>query len=305
MAISENYSFDPTQTAEVELSPSTPNISRRFNHLHSYRFLAASAVSLFQGKPDIDCHRAVYAEVKALPLQEPLNREFDIVENLVKLLRNREIEQPNRNSLTTYWDESVQYNSLEVFGTLIQSLDYHKASLPLTVLPPESDVEQYIETMLRKRGPVTVDQQLYELLNITDNNLIGAINLGFIVSRFIGRGLDVRAYPNIKVTDELMLQWGRTVAQFESYNGSIGDSTGDTYYFWTHLFAALFYNVYGKNRLLYQSAFANGTPIMVFVRRWIARLPTTSDHLAPSLLGRRIGLALSEPSWYIADKNND
>lgn len=301
--MSEKYSITPIHIANTDLSWPAYRFPR--SPFETYRFLSHSILTLFQGKQDVDSHRAVYAEVKGQPLREPLNREFDLVHNIIKVINKRNVLRPDASSLSPYWDMNIQYKPLEVFGTLIQFLDYHKTSLPLTVLPPQQDVERYVKTILLKEGRVVIDQQLDELLDITRNNLLGAANLGFIASRIFGRGLDCRAYPNLDVNDNKMLEWGSKVAQFEYYTGSNGDSAGDTYYFWTHLFAGLFYNIYGKNKFLYQTTFENGTALMVFVRQWVARLPTTSDHFVPSLLGRRIGLTLSEPDWYSLNKNHD
>lgn len=260
-------------------------------------FMAKSVATLFVANSTVDTHRAVYAQIKNREEAEPLNRGGELEENIIGILKGRNVSQPTLDSIHPYWNPNIEYNPMEVFGTLIQFLDYHDSQIPKTVLPPERDMEKYIDAIFQKEGFVTIDQQLDELLTITNNNLVGAINLGFIAARFMGRGMDTKAYPGIAVTDERMLLWGQKMAQFELYDGK-GDSTGDTYYFWTHAFAALYFKIHEKNQSVYQLIFEHGTEIMKFVRQRIARLPITSDHYEASLLGRSIGLALAEPDWY-------
>ncbi len=260
-------------------------------------FMAKSVATLFVANHTVDTHRGVYAQIKSIEPTEPLNRDGELQEKIIRVLKDRSVSQPTLDSTRPYWDPDIEYNPMEVFGTLIQFLDYHDSQVPKTILPPEGGVKKYIDTIFQQEGPVTIDRQLSILLEITNNNLLGALNLGFVAARFMGRGMDTKAYPDIPVTDERILLWGQKMAQFELYDGR-GDSTGDTYYFWTHAFAALYFKVHEKNQSVYQLIFEHGTEIMKFVRQWIARLPITSDHYEASLLGRNIGLALAEPDWY-------
>lgn len=294
----------PDLGMQPDLIETTSPLSARSETVNEFQhsaepllFMAKSVATLFVANPTVDTHRAVYAQIKSKEETEPLNRNEELQENISRVLKSRSISQPTLDSIHPYWNPNIEYNPMEVFGTLIQFLDYHKSQVPKTVLPPEKDVKRYIDSIFQKEGFVTIDQQLDELLTIADNNLVGAVNLGFITSRFMGRGMDTKAYPNIPVTDERMLLWGQRMAQFELYEGK-GDSTGDTYYFWTHIFAALYFKIHEKNQFIYQITFEHGTEIMKFVRQWIARLPITSDHYEASLLGRTIGLALAEPDWY-------
>lgn len=258
-----------------------------------------SAGTLFGANYGVDVYRDVYARVKTLPLQEPLNREHNVVHGVIDVIRRRSVKTPASQSITPYWDNSARYDPLELFGTLIQYLDYHKSPAPKTVLPPEVDAVSYINKISERGSPATVVDQLNILLDITGNNIVGAVNLGFIASRFMARGMDMKAYPNIGVDREEMLRWGQNVAEFEINDGRTGDSAGDTYYFWTHVMAGLVFNLYDRQKPIYNITFEHGTEIMRIVRKKFSKLATTSEHYEPSVLGRAIGLGLSQPDWYV------
>lgn len=295
---------------QIMVTPENSTGKSRFNKEASRRvgqklaptiLAARSAGTLFRADHTIDIHRDLYARVKDIPLREPLNREESITRGIQDVIRNRGVEAPDGHSLFTYWDDNTKYNPLELFGTLIQYLDYHKSPLPKTVLPPEGDAAVYIEQILAREAPATLDEQLDALLDVTNNNIVGALNLGFITSRFMARGLDTKAYPNIEVDHETMFRWGQNMAQFEVSADRTGDSSGDTYYFWTHAMAGLAYNLSGKPRRFYNRTFEHGTDIMRIVREKFTKLPITSDHHEASEFGRKIGLALARPDWYACE----
>ena len=247
-----------------------------------------------------------YNQIGSLPTIEPLNRVESLEFDFKKVLNDCGVKAPDTSSIYPYWDYNhiKPYDPLEVFGTLIQFLDYHNAPLPTTVLPPSNDVRQFIEKILAVERPALIGEQLKTGLDIADNNVVGAANLACIASRLIGRGMDSRAYPDIAINEKDMLKWGKKVTQFETYNQTAGDSAGDTYYFWTHAMAGLVYNLYDSKiiQLIFQNAFENGTNMMVCVSKFIG-LPTTSPHYEASLLGRAIGLSLSNPDWYNSDSS--
>lgn len=264
----------------------------------STSFALSATYSLMKPNATVDVYRNIYEAAKIQPWEEPMNVEEAVVPEFIRILRERDLATPDKRSLHPYWNPSVVYNPQEVFGTLIQVTDYHHSPLPCTTLPPESDVKGYIETVMRTEGRVPVWKQFEILLDITNNNVVGAANLGFVASRVMARGLDSRAYPHIKVSDVDLIEWSHKIGQFESEDEEIHDSSGDTYYFWSHAFASIFYHLHPGNQTLYQKAFEHGTDIMKFVRKHIAHTPITSDHYEASLLGRNIGLALTESDWY-------
>ncbi len=200
-----------------------------------------------------------------------------------------------------YWNKNITYNQINLFGYIIQVADYHSASIPEDVLPPEYDVNRFIEKISNYDDIVTVPKQFEILMDITNNDLLGALHLGFVSTRIMARGLDTRAYPNITVTESDMVIWSKKIAQFEVFNNHCSDSPGDTYYFWTHMFAAVFYGLNRSNRRLYKTAFAHGTEIMKFFRKVIADTPITADHIEASYIGRRIGLLIVD----LYSKNNN
>jgi hypothetical protein len=195
-----------------------------------------------------------------------------------------------------YWNTDLAYNSAEVFGAAVQSLDLHDAPLPRTVLPPEEDVIKFIKAVKSTTRKVKLDEQFNIALDITRNDLLGAVNICWIATRFMARGADKRAYPNILMDADTLRDWNGQLAQFKTYNKSgKNDGPGDNYYFWTHAFAAIAFSNRGIRAMLAQSAFSRGTEIMAFVRKNIAQgnQPNITAHDPASRLGREVGLALT------------
>jgi hypothetical protein len=193
----------------------------------------------------------------------------------------------------------MTYDPYEVFGTAIQCVDQHVYALPKTTLPPSDDVRRFIEEVTSRPKKVLLREQLEISLDITNNNLVGAANLAMLATRHMARGADHRSYPDIQVTEEDILNWNNKIAQFEIYDDSgTNDAPGDTYYFWTHFFAALFYAIPNSGGLVAQQLFEHGTDIMKFVRKYIAHKPNITAHFEASMLGRNIGLALSESDLF-------
>lgn len=258
----------------------------------SLAFAMKSSLSLFKVNYAVDVFKTTYEAIANSNQVEPLNREDEIFPTLLEIAQQRNALWSPGQVLYPYWMPEKKYDVVEVFGTLVQFIDYHDSDIPTTTFPPENDLIKYINTIMSKDGRVTISQQFEELLNITQNDLLGAVHLGFMASRVMARGLDTRAYPNIHVQEGEMLNWNEKIAQFETHNADRSDGPGDTYYFWTHMFGALFYRLYkGMGRRTYDFSFQHGTDIMKFVRIFFARSPINSSHYEASLLGRNIGLA--------------
>lgn len=250
--------------------------------------------SLLDENTAVDVYKPVYEAIAHSEHRLPLNREDQILPEFLRIVAERDIKY--NDALRPYWAPEKSYNPREIFGTLVQLVDYHNSPLSDAALPPEEDVKEYIHKVMNIKGRVTLPQQFETLLDVTRNDLIGAIQLGAIASRVMARGLDTRAYPNIAAGKDEMFAWNDKIAQFERHiDSDKNDGPGDTYYFWTHMFAALFYKQYeGLGRELYNASFAHGTEIMKLARKWIARSPINSDHHEATLIGRAIGLAFVE-----------
>lgn len=272
---------------------------RGFNFLHTPNpvgrlvFALTSSWSLTQANPTVDIYRDVYQSIAATEERGPLNEPENMFYDLVEIIHQR---GGRLDDLSPYWLKENAYKPTEVFGTLIQVLDYHNAPLPTTTLPPERDVKKYIQTVLESDHRVTIPQQLEILLEITKNNLVGAANLGCIANRIMARGLDSRAYPSITVQEKELRAWNEKLAQFETYNNNNkSDAPGDTYYFWTQFFSSLYINLYeGLDKHIYDVLFAHGREIMQYVRKTIASTPINADHYEASMLGRQCGLGIAE-----------
>lgn len=276
------------ETFPQELSPSSTS--------EALSFAYKSALSLLRNIPDRPgvIFRPIYVENAHTPERLPLNIEDEILPSFMDTICERAIE-PNF-SYRPYWNKAVEYDSAEVFGATVQSLDLHDAPLPRTVLPPEKDVARFIAGVKAAPHKVKLNEQLNIALDITGNDLLGATNLCWIATRFMARGADQRAYPNIFVDADVIRDWNSQLAQFETYNDSgMNDGPGDNYYFWTHVFAAMAFNKRGIQAKIAQAAFSKGTQIMAFVRKSIAKgnQPNITAHDPASSLGREIGHALS------------
>jgi len=259
------------------------------------RFAINSGRSLLGFNKSVDIYRPIYADIARSGTVEPLNRRNEVLSEFIKIANEREIVLPDTR-LSPYWDPDRKYKPLEVFGTLIQYVNYHKSALPITTLPPEKDVKAYIDKIMSMEGKATLPQQFNALLDIANNNLLGALNVGFVASRIMARGLDTRAYPGIPSGKNELYAWNNKIAQFEQdVNSEKNDGPGDTYYFWTNLFGALYFSRFeGFGKKAFRYSFANGTEIMLKTRECIARVPINAEHYKASNMGREIAFALED-----------
>ncbi len=245
---------------------------------------------------DIESQRRVYKGFIAHELTLPVNVEEDLLNSVMGIVDKRSLANKKIDYVVPYWNKDLKYNPFQMFGALIQYVDFHDEPLPITVLPPQKDVERYISGVLNSDKTLAIPEQMEKLLDITGDNMVGAANLGFISSRLVARTYDRTAYPGIDVSPSVGNEWNRKIAQFEVYEEDAQiDGPGDTYYFWTHMFASLgLRKLEGRTPELINSLFANGTQAMRFAREHIARRPTLSRHEEASLLGRNLGLAIAE-----------
>ncbi len=284
--------------------------SRALNPLRDIRFATHAAGSLFKDVPSNPSvkHRPFVKELAAKPYDGVLNTEAALPGSFISIVNDRGIAIPIENR-RPYWLEDTKYRTLEVVGTSIQYFDQHGAPLPDTTIPPVEDVQSFIEAVLEEPAEVTVDRQFELLLDITDNNIVGAANLGMIANRHLSRYGDQRAYPNLRIGGneytvdtpeqeiyDLLAKWSDHLARFEVkhdpslYEGR-RDATGDSYYFWTHFFAAVMFGSHG----IKSNAFKKGNELMIFARDYIGnRGGIVATHSHSSKIGRDIGLMLAE-----------
>lgn len=278
------------------------------------RFAIESSLSLLRDSPNNASirWRPVLNELASTSPREPLNREIDFQSDLLSkflgIIDKRGIK-PLAKDRSPYWmGQGTSYDKMEVFGTCVQFIDQHSAPLPKTTLPPSQDIQRFINHVLQEPETVTIDRQFEILLDITNNDVVGAANVGMLATRYMSRFSDIRAYPNLTINgklitpstsdseiEPLMRAWNEKIARFETYNDKNGriDGTGDQYYFWTHFFAASVFDNYTPVGRTFQAAFNKGNAIMIFAKDKIAkRGGTVSNHYEASLLGRHIGLAL-------------
>ncbi len=220
-------------------------------------------------------------------LELPLMTEEQIFNDMWEVIKKRNIKEMKA---VTYWD-NIPYTGREILLTCVQFFDFHNVPLPNSTLPPSKDIKDFIFRVKSINKKVNVVDQFELLLDIANDNVVGAANLGMMSTRIMSRGVDKRAYPDIDIKPKDILEWNKKVCQFETYQENTADGPGDNYYFWTHFFAASAYrlmdDVVHKHKLL-DIGFSNGTKIMTLIR------PTISSHSEASIIGRNIGLALSE-----------
>lgn len=256
------------------------------------------AAGLFRAGPRIPAHQDAFSRIAGEELSHAsINVEEDVLAGMMGTIERRGLAKKKIDYKSPYWIPEARYSRLEMFGALIQFTDFHDQRLPQTVLPPASDVTSYINKVMSSNHPLTIPEQFEALLGITDNNAVGAANLGFIASRSMARGYDQRPYPEIVVTPENLVEWNKHIAKFEAYDGMMEtDGPGDTYYFWTHFFAVAADKALGKgaSSAIFQKVFEHGNSVNQFVRRNIAGTPTQSPHQEAAFLGRHMGLAVAE-----------
>lgn len=240
-------------------------------------------------------YRPVFLESARNRMVVPLNTEEAVLGDFVNIaLKDRNSGQFDYTK--PYWLSGEQYNPYELFYGSIQFVDDHNEPLPTTILPPEKDVETYIQRVISSQGKMSLSSQLKLSMEVTKNNIVGATNLCFVASRLLARGSDLRAYPNLKVKPVDLAVWNNHISQFETYDGKdTCDGPGDTYYFWTHFFVALVCGFVGDVRFsVMQNAFANGTDLMLLVRNQLVGQPTVSSHKEASEIGINVGLAIAD-----------
>lgn len=241
-------------------------------------------------------NRAAFRSVVTDTLRLPANVEEDTIGRVMQIAENRQLSNLSIDYSTTYWDPGQKYRRLHILNGLSQYFNVYDFPLPLTVIPPEGDVKEYINRANSSERPLTIPQQLEAALDITGDNVVGAANVAFMASRQMGRSYDQRAYPGIRVYPQDHVSWNEKVAHFEVYDRSGRvDGIGDTYYFWSHAFAALALRALGgRSSEIFQIVLKHGTPLMRIVRTHIARRSTETPHEEASVLGRNLGLALAE-----------
>ena len=254
--------------------------------------LLRNAMSLTGNPPGTSSviFRSIYEENVRSATPSTYMKTEEIPNSLMGLIKERGIRLKALPS-NPYWQMDKHYSLLEVFGTLIQFTDSNQTPLPKSVFPSEQDVEKFIASVKSTTGPVTLRDQLTIALDITSNDILGAINLCWISMRLMARGADQRAYPNVFVDEAELRRWNQQISRFELIGESEkNDGPGDNYYFWTSVFAIIAFSSGGFMGKVAQLIFARGTKIMTFVRNRIARKkPNMTTHEPASSLGIKVG----------------
>lgn len=242
--------------------------------------------------------RAAFQSCVTEEVKLPLNVEDDTFAGIMGVVEERRLAGLSIDYSAPYWAPDTRYERLHVLNFASEYLDKLPSSypLPMTVLPPEKDVQSFIDRVMASNRPLTAPQQLEIALDETGNNIVGAANVKVVAARHMARGYERRAYPNIAAGPREIAEWNKHVAQFEVYGKSKDmDGPGDGYYFDTQFWTALVLKSLGGTRSeIHQQISKHGPQAMRFVRTYIARRPTQTPHEEASVLGREIGLAVAE-----------
>lgn len=218
-----------------------------------------------------------------------------LLEEVCQVLDDRGVDLQTICDPAPYWNPAGRYNPWYVYGSMVQFLDDHGAPVPRDQIPPEEHVREYVDFVLSSPGRMSLAKQFEALLDVTDNSVMGAAHVGALASRHMARTSDLRAYPTIVPTEESIVQWRDNLAPFPIFDAHDRcDISGDTYYFWTHVFAGMAYAAIDNwPARLMQKHFEYGTAMMVNIAKSVGR-PLRSTRYESSLLGRHIGLALAD-----------
>lgn len=251
-------------------------------------------------KNDIPENRTVTLGVVTSEAKPSPNSEIALLDDTMGVVGRWGLPDLPVDYSRPYWNPDARYSRLEILNTLSQYLDFHRLSLPKTVLPPEEDVKKFLERTMASGERLSIPQQLDIALGVTKEasntpNIVGAANIAFIGTRLAARGLDQSAYPGIPIGPDEIKAWNYHIAKFPDEPSGRFDGPGDTYYFWSHFFGATSLEAIGGTRAqALQKVLEKGTPLMRLVRAYIAGRPTVTPHEEASVLGREIGLAVAE-----------
>jgi hypothetical protein len=275
----------------MEYAPSSGEELDTFETVHLILDSARSLAINAPERPGVT-FRGIYEENAATPESLPVNSEVDLLSGFQEIVQDRDISPID---LHPYWDMELSYDKGAFFAAAIQSFDLHDGPVPQAVIPPQADVAKFIEQVQEQPDRVRLHQQLGIALDICNDNLLGAVNICWIATRFMARGAEQRVFPDIPIDASIMRDWNNQIAQFETFDGSKeNDAPGDTYYFWTQAFAAMLYTTKKPGDVLARAAFQHGLKVMAYVRKSAkGDNPMLSPHEPASTLGRETGKALA------------
>jgi len=195
--------------------------------------------------------------------------------------------------------QEILIQPLDLFIMLIQFTDVYENSISVS-----EDLKQkctiYAESILQRKEFETLDlsEQWNLAYKIANNNLEECLIILVLVSRLYARGFDKKAllgenFPEEKLMED-MSKWRNFTGYFDDPNESNLDGAGDTYYFWTNC-AGIYLLTKHKSLLskVFLKLFKNGTEIMVYVRKHLAKGGTIGSHNKATTEGRALGWELA------------
>lgn len=229
-----------------------------------------------------------YRNISRHELNPPYNTDELVSSGISRSITERRLSEADHDYTRPYWNPHTPYKLTDMLASSVQFFDEHRQPIPKTTLVPAADVRSYRDFVMESDHKLSIPEQLNGLLDITDDNLVGAANLGFLASRLYARGGDLRAYADVFKPSDLD-EWNKHIMQFDTGDEGVNDGPGDTYYFWTHFFiasSAVAFSTPASKAM--RQVFKAGTPVMRTVRNAVGSW-TVSDHKKASLMGRELG----------------
>ena len=259
-------------------------------------FIAATSatVTLFKNPPHKELHIEV-AEAANSCSQIPLQPSLE------------DVNRQTKNILLTRGD--LEYSHLQktalarLAGIMIQFTDYVPQPNPINY--PYENIEKLhneVNDRARQAEPLTFSEQLEVSLDQSSGDLGDALWRLFIASRMYARWLDGDAFeglPSLTTEEKIekMKIWHDSVAACKERDpGMSQDSSGDSYYCWTHALAKFAFNSLPERRDIFTRlasvAFHNGTDIMhTLVHKTANSQSLKSNHSNAAQYGNGIGSA--------------
>ncbi len=156
------------------------------------------------------------------------------------------------------------------------------------------------------KTPTDLSTQLSTAVHIT-GNVPDALWLLLTTCRQYARWYDGEAFTDMPTipkaeAEDLMRTWSTSITAIKPWSASYPqDSSGDTYYVWTHAIAKILYGPmspwWALDAYLYKCALHVGTWLNHSIAHKVSPQSIDSDHTLASQYGNAIGKRIAEHTW--------
>lgn len=221
---------------------------------------------------------------------QPLHPDIPaIAENIHDLLVERSVAPPDNLSFSNKFTRSTRMIQFTDRLTNADNAFFQYSSMKILK-------DHFVDRAEKQAYPLSFDQQLTIALDVSNNNITGALTKLWLASRHYARWLDSVSILNLPdFTPEEMMQemkeWrGAILACKNADSKNFQDTAGDSYYAWTHARARVMFGIDSSlpdriGKLIFQ----HGTTINT--HRLIEQ-SIPSDHRVAAKYGNAIGDAI-------------